>query len=177
MRGLCYWMFLVFHVVLGRMPIHPTKSIMITSADNTKKLKEAILTYTDLGFNLIIIGYGRHQRPSYGALPVWLEMEALDQTAIKRYMASKDAFLLYALGGPKQQIESEIRNSQGYNFGNQNIAEANANYFDGFYLDLYFRPDNYCLSILQTDNCVSISEPCHKKDPTDTCLQIRCKWI
>lgn len=81
-------------VALARMPLQATRAIIIDDAKNSKELKEILLTYVDLGFNLIILSYGRNQRPGYGALPSWIEMENHEKLQIKRYMTSKDAFLL-----------------------------------------------------------------------------------
>ena len=158
------------HFVTSRFPKKPIRAITINEATDKDDLQTQIFTFVDLGFNFIFLGYGQDKNVAgkkvsapIGALKYYFEISRTDRLLLKSYIASKGVKLIYAMGGPTQPMEKVIKEIGGYSWANQNILRAAEFGFDGFFMDLYFKPRDNCERLLKDDLCmVKNDEKCKK---------------
>jgi len=127
--------------------------------ESAEELVERILTLADVGFNVIVLGYGIDQTYNPGlhlkdAVFYWNELDSRYRSLIKDYTKSRGVYLLLGMGGPETQFEPLIRSGRGQTWGNTLMYDSLSKEYDGIFVDFYFNANDFCVSAIQEDSCL-----------------------
>lgn len=170
-------LFLTFKITqVVSTSILPQKGLyLVTITDEVETgeaLVERILTLADVGFNVIVLGYGIDS-PSIvqlkDAVYYWNELTKNQRSLVKEYTKSRGVYLLLAIGGPQTDFERLIRSSAGMQWGSTLMFDSLLKAYDGIFIDFYFNPNSLCEETVKKDSCLCQVPSEGGVDDTSTC--------